>query len=356
VTGPELSGVDVDLLADYVGGALDGTPDEAVVAALIVEDPAWRDAHALLRGGVEAVNAQLRALGSTPEPMPADVFARLDAALTEASAAPGSSLDTDPGRAPADLDRAPADPGRASEVADEPGGATVIAIGAARSRAAAAPQEPTPGGDGAAPDPRPVGMPSDARRRWTRRLRGAAPIGIAAGVLAFLGFSVQQFGGSTSSEDSSSGLAADQPAPQSGTELSTVPGESAQITESGIDYHRATLAQVGARTMAAPADESGGLRSSAPAAGMMSDKTIDALGRLRAPMALRACIDAIAAETDETSIAPITVQAVDYARYDGAPAVVFQFTAPNGSWVWAVGPDCGTPGVGADKLASVQVG
>ena len=28
MTGAEFSGVDIDLLADYIGGALEGTPDE----------------------------------------------------------------------------------------------------------------------------------------------------------------------------------------------------------------------------------------------------------------------------------------------------------------------------------------
>jgi hypothetical protein len=37
--------------------------------------------------------------------------------------------------------------------------------------------------------------------------------------------------------------------------------------------------------------------------------------------------------------------------------VIVEFTTTDGgSWVWASGPACGTPGVGADKLASVKVG
>ncbi|MEU4214766.1 hypothetical protein [Actinoplanes sp. NPDC026623] len=330
MTGAEFSGVDVDLLADYVGGALDGTPDEAVVAALIADDPAWRDAHALLDGGVATVTAGLRALGAAPESMPADIVARLDAALSEASAAPDSPLET------------PAD---------------VIPIGEARGRspgrapAAATPMRP--GGDGTAPEVRPVGVPSDARRSWTRRLRVAAPIGVAAGVLAFLGFSVQQFGGAADSETSSAGIAADQ-APRSAPDLElALPDGSAPITDSGIDYSRATLSQAGARAMAAPIvpDKKNG--SSRNSLGATSAKTADELNGLRVHEALLACIDAIAGES---GLAPITAQSVEFARYDGAPAVAVQFTAPGGSWVWAVGPRCGTPGVGADKLASVQVG
>ena len=45
MTGAEFDGVDIDLLADYIGGALAGTPDESAVAALVADDPAWREAY-----------------------------------------------------------------------------------------------------------------------------------------------------------------------------------------------------------------------------------------------------------------------------------------------------------------------
>jgi hypothetical protein len=74
---------------------------------------------------------------------------------------------------------------------------------------------------------------------------------------------------------------------------------------------------------------------------------------LRAQEALLACIDAISAGN---GAGPVTAQTVDYARFDGAPAVVVQFTAGNGNWVWAVGPECGARGGDADKLGVVKVG
>jgi len=76
VSGAEFSGVDIDLLADYIGGALEGTPDESAVATLIAEDPEWRAAYESLSGGVTLVRAELGRLG--PEPMPDDLAARLD--------------------------------------------------------------------------------------------------------------------------------------------------------------------------------------------------------------------------------------------------------------------------------------
>ena len=47
MTGDEFGEVDIDLLADYIGGALDG-PGEAEVSALIVDHPRWRETYDLL--------------------------------------------------------------------------------------------------------------------------------------------------------------------------------------------------------------------------------------------------------------------------------------------------------------------
>jgi hypothetical protein len=81
--------------------------------------------------------------------------------------------------------------------------------------------------------------------------------------------------------------------------------------------------------------------------------TVDPLDRLRVQEALRACIEAISEQHGAGEIVP---QTVDFARFDGAPAVVVEFAAADGSWVWASGPACGTSGVGAAKLAAVKVG
>ncbi|GAA3349827.1 hypothetical protein GCM10020358_73440 [Amorphoplanes nipponensis] len=328
MSGAEFSGVDIDLLADYVGGALDGTPDEATVAALIADDPAWRDAHDLLSGGVTAVTGHLRALGEAAEPMPADVIARLDAALLTAAdhgahpveaAAPGSSVPD-----------------------DVPGGVT------------AGPGAMEPGSDGAAPDRHLVAVPSGSSGRRARRLRWTAPIGIAAGVLAFAGFGLQQqfAGGSSEDTASSAGSAAEPPA--AAQELA-LPNGAAQILQSGTDYRRETLAAPGNSTMLAPAPaqdpESPSRKLGGGAAAVEPDPALD---RLREQAALRACIEAIAAQY---GAGDITAQTIDLARYDGAPAVIVRFVAAgDATWVWASGPACGTPGVGADKLAAVRVG
>jgi hypothetical protein len=325
VTGAEFSEVDIDLLADYVGGALDGTPDETLVTTLIAENPVWRNAHAQLSGGVAAVTGQLRTLGSVAEPMPAEIFARIDSALTAAAAdATGGTL---------------------TSIADSSSGVT------------AGPAAMEPGTDGAAPDRHLVAVPSGSRGRRARRLRWAAPVGIAAGVLAFLGFAFQQFSGADSADTTSAaGSAADAPQANSGQELGS-PNAAPQILGSGTNYRRDTLGSAAMTTMLGeePArDSSTDARKAVPDVGASAEVAADpALRRLRAQEELRACIEAIAAQH---GVGPITPQTIDYARFDGAPAMIVQFTADGESWVWAVGPACGTRGVGADTRASVKVG
>jgi hypothetical protein len=285
-----------------------------VVSTLIAEDAAWRDAHARLTDGVASVTGELRAWGSVAEPMPADVFARLDAALTDAAG------DREPGTT-------------------------------------AGPAVMEPGTDGAAPARHLVAVPSGSRSTRARRLRWAAPAGIAAGVLAFVGFGLQQQLADGASEDSAAtaGAGADQAAPVAGQELA-LPGGSVPLTESGTDYRRDTLAQAAAgnSVMADPQLGAGATERSrkAPSAGEISMPD-PALDRLRVQDALRACIEAIAAQHGKGEV---TTQTVDLARFDGTPAVIVRFTAAGSSWAWASGPACGAPGVGADKLAAVKVG
>lgn len=322
MTGAEFSGVDIDLLADYVGGALDGTPDEATVSALIAGDAAWREAYDQLSGGVAAVTGQLQQLGSAPEHMPDDVLARLDQALVAASAG------------------------------------TLVAINA--SGAPGAPAAMEPGTDGAAPERHPVAVASRSRSKRARRLRWAAPAGIAAGVLAFAGFAVQQGVSTDSSADTSSAAGSDVERPAMGTEAGAplelaLPTGPVPVTETGAEYSRASLGRsdrtmITTETPPAQDDTSG---KSAPSGAQPFEANADPFDRLRVQAALRACIDAIAAQHGAGEIVP---QSIDFARYEGTPAVIVQFTAAGGSWVWASGPACGTRGVGADTRASVKVG
>jgi len=294
VTGAEFHGVDVDLLADYIGGVLVGTPDESVVATLIADDPAWRSAYESLSGDVGSVVTELGRF--EPEPMPDDVAARLEAAFAEASAKPQLTLVR---------------------------------------------------GDDA------------PRVRERRKLRWVTPIAIAAGTVAFVGFGVDYLagreGGAADSATSSSAGGEAQVAPNenlapaiSGTEPArkepdaaqpnsyAVEASSPQLLATGMDYTDATLAEPAPQPLSAS-------NASAPTG---------ALDRLSTPAALQQCLDQIAEENDA---GPITAETVDYAEFEGKPAIVVRFTAPNGTWVWASGPACGTPDGGADTRAQAQV-
>jgi hypothetical protein len=72
---------DLDRLADFTAGVL-GPDEEAEVARLVATVPAWAAAYDALVGASERAAADLRAESQTrPEPMPADIAARIDAAL-----------------------------------------------------------------------------------------------------------------------------------------------------------------------------------------------------------------------------------------------------------------------------------
>lgn len=73
--------VDVELLADYAEGLLEGTPEAELVAGRLATDPAWQRAYEQLPAASAAVSAQLALL--EPEPLPADVLARIESAMAE---------------------------------------------------------------------------------------------------------------------------------------------------------------------------------------------------------------------------------------------------------------------------------
>ena len=301
--GADFSGVDVDLLADYLGGALEGTPDEARVAALIAGDPAWRDAHALLSAGMAEVGDSLRSWGSVPEPMPVDVIARLDAALGETGGVGGASGS----------------------------GATAV-----RSNV----------------------VDLDSRRR---RVRWGGSFAAAAAVLAVAGVGIAYLSSSAPSASDSASSSAGGEAKSAADGLAQQ--TAGDVTSSNTDYSASSL-QAGAVTPLSAGGKSaaplapGSLKSlPAPSPGGSSaragDGLADPLARLRPQPALQECLDAIA---EENGVGPITVQTVDYARFDGTPALIVQFTAANGQWAWASRAGCGLPRIGANTAYRVQVG
>ncbi|GAA0563489.1 hypothetical protein GCM10010172_53560 [Paractinoplanes ferrugineus] len=296
MTGAEFRGVDIDLLADYIGGALTGTPDEPVVVTLIADDPAWRAAYESLSGGMEAVGAELAAF--EPEPMPDDLIARLDAALAE----PGPRLTLVPGDPAQDVHQADL---TKPERGTKPGSA--------------------------------------------RRLRWATPIAVAAGVIAFVGFGLDYLAGrdSAQSDTAAAGAAAD----SAERNAAKIPAP-AQVA-SGTDYTSTTLSSAPLRplTMASGGAESRSAPLSAPDKGGAALGGDSSLGRLHDATALQECLDAIAAQNNDGAIFADTV---DFARFNGAPAIVVRFSSASGSWAWAAGPACGTDG-DANTLAKSPV-
>jgi hypothetical protein len=395
VTGAEFGGVDIDLLADYIGGALTGTPEESAVAAWLADDPAWQTAYASLSEGMVFVSAELRRF--EPEPMPADLAARLDATLTD-SIAPFDATLTDL-IAPFDatltdsIDRLD---GTAAELdsAGQPSFLDLVARGAEPTLTAdqrdnevtgpAANPEPRDGdgtGPGSIADPEPitgvlaqpptphlalvrgdlaVGDVSNPVRKMApesrrgRRLRWAAPIAVAAGLIAFVGFGLDYLAGrdsvsSSTSSAASGGGSADRKA---ATPPLARPLTTAQLLASGTDYTHATLGVAPVTPMTAPfsPDASPAIREASP--GLVAGGG-SALKRLTGSAALADCLAAI---EQANARGAISVESVDYARFGRAPAVIVRFTAANGQWAWASGADCGTPAGDAATLDKVPVG
>jgi hypothetical protein len=83
---------ELDRLADYTAGALTGAEADEV-ARLIATDDRWAAAHAELLAAEPAVTAALRTAAAPAVSMPADIAARLDAALADAARAGTRSTD-----------------------------------------------------------------------------------------------------------------------------------------------------------------------------------------------------------------------------------------------------------------------
>jgi hypothetical protein len=258
-----------------------------------------------------AVTAELGAL--VTEPMPADLAARLDASFASSIASPTTidpvlARSTEPRLVPSS-DR---------HLVSVPG----------------------------------TGVDRPAQKR--KRLRWATPIAVAAGVLAFAGFSADYLAGRSGSSDgaqSSAAGSAENAAPMIGTDSGATSGlvgfpPADKITRSGTDYRDNQLTDRSSAAAKGP-EQDAGSGSAAPLRAAGNGRA--ELQRLDVRAALAACLEAIARENGK---GPISVQAVDYARYQGVPALVVQFVATSDgkALTWAVGADCGLDGGGADRL------
>jgi hypothetical protein len=299
--------VDWDLLADHLGGALAGTTEGARVADLVATDPLWAQAAARLSTAFGAVADDLAAL---PAPaLPDDVAARLDAALLTVTRVPPAGRAT-----PA---AAPGAPGPA-------------------------PRRPANGRR------RPPGRPAARRRRAARWGSGLA-VGLAAIGFAAVGINGLDLTGGDGGERGVASPADDQAAaPPLGT------GGQPRLLASGADYSRTGLSQPG----------------SAPLFGLEGDRQEGAPGVVGQPPAVDGDADPVpealahlwprpdsclAAVRQAYTPAPAVVEAVDFAFFEGEPALlIWLLTGDGDRWVSVAGAGCGT--AGADERHRVKVG
>jgi hypothetical protein len=311
--------VELDLLADYAAGVLDPAQAAEVEERLRTE-PRWAAAMDALLVADAAVRADLRDLA--PPAMPDDVADRIDRALRSADH-------------------------------DRPGDRRLTPVESAHRSAA----DRRPPGRSTSTGPR-----SAARRRRLRLVTGigaaAAAVGLALAGLAGLGgglnsptSAIPGLGQADTANDGGRG-AAEGPQPTSG-EGSPVQGESGLtvFTSSG-NYTAQTLSQL---ALKAPGSERPPM---APAPAVTDDTTLwwvpDAvrqavpppLARLTDPAALTACLNAIGLTHPGRAVL------VDYATYEGRPALLVVVRFGDSATVVAVGPDCGL--VGPDELATAR--
>ncbi|GAA0272429.1 hypothetical protein [Cryptosporangium japonicum] len=224
---------ELDLLADYAEGLLEGTPDGELVAARIATDQEWSDAYRQLTMVAPGITAELAAL---PEiPMPTAVAASLDQALASAPA-------------PTDEER------------------------------------PAPATD--------LTRRREEKERASRRWRVAGGWVAAAAVVGVLGLGVGQL--TTSSGDDSAETSAASKN-DSAPDVLSAPAAPPPTRVSGISYSTRELAQQ-ARSLvlqpeaAAPRPSASAGPSRAPAA---SAAIPAALQRLTSPTELRNCLAAL---------------------------------------------------------------
>jgi hypothetical protein len=303
--------VDLDRLADYIGGALDGTPDEAAVAQLVATDPQWTRTHAALLAADAFVRADLAVLAGEPEPMPDEVVVRLSAALAAEPPLPGTAA------------------------ADSRPRLSVL-----------------PGGR-AAPTP-------SATRGRRRTVIGVAAAASVLGLGAVGLTPTLRGSGAGDAKTAATDLGARAPTP-SPSSVGPASGQAAtDVHASGSDYTADTLAVLGGASIAARGDNSTKTESRPDAPDASSQSTgrptevPDPLRRLAEPDARAACLKAIVAQYGGTAML------LDYARYQGSPALIVLLDGAQGvvgrKWVVAVGPKCGAGGAIADQRFSAQVG
>ena len=170
------------------------------------------------------------------------------------------------------------------------------------------------------------------RRHWTRLAAGttaaaAAVAAIFAGVVALSGGGLQN----NAAPSSGQGVAAPRPNLPSQNALALGP---ATVLHTGTDYTRRSIGGTADGDKTATS-----VPGCAPNALTNPDLSApEDLGRLNDPVALRGCLAAIVAVHGGTP------SVVDYARFEGRPALVVILVGTGARRVVVVGPQCGVAG------------
>jgi hypothetical protein len=266
------------LLADYVGGALDGTPDADRVAELIASSPQWRAAAEDLTSALRAVSDDLEALRRTPEIMPPEIVARFDELLASPEMTPTAA-------------RPAVDP-----LAER----------------------------------RPTRSASPARRlrKW------AVPVAMLCVVFGFA-TAANLFPSVIEKAETPASAPREDAAGLSDSQAPSVP-----VITSGKQHDRESLGgglRVTSESVPPAQSTKKTVEPSPPGIGILGMIPPE-LMRLTDPVALRKCLDAVAA------VLPGSPTLVDYAYFENKPALVISITSIGGKWTFVAGPACGING------------
>lgn len=286
-----LTETDLDLIADYSEGLLDG-PDATRVADLIASDEEWALTYQLLTGASTGVGQALDSYAQETPELPAEVSQRIDDALQSEREHASAPVSLDAARRRRESRRSWLGLSAAAAVIV----AVVFGLGA-------------------------LGLNLSGGSRSSSTSEGARPNSAEGGASAALGSVIVTSSGANYTQDNLGKQ------PIKPNAITTFGGSKAANSQSSPDRSAAP----------GPMSASGGritpdLASTSP------------LQRLTYPANLSACLTAIEA------VHGGTVTTVDYARYEGGPALVATLVSP-GLRV-AVGPDCGLPSSGAAELAT----
>ncbi|MEK8108847.1 hypothetical protein NKG94_36160 [Micromonospora sp. M12] len=320
--------VDDDLLADYLGGALDGTPQHEEVARLVSADPAWAEAYALLAPAVTKVREGLARWAEPSPEMPQAIADRLLASLAAAS----STNDTSTGLDSDEDTAAPlVVPVQGGPVAGRPYPTSRIGRWAPTG-------QPPPAWLG--PPQRSGGRRHDRRSRCRTRPQPA----VDADVGRLRRPRPEQPGHRDRGRCGAGAVRTTGPALRSGTNYTPQTVDDVYRTE-------ASGAPVPAgRPATRPAPNPRWM----PRRATSSPDGLDQLARLTDEVALSSCLATVAAEHGS---GPLVVEVIDYARFQGEQTLVIRFTDSTGArWAWVSGPECGVPGSGSDSRYSARVG